>query len=388
MTQAGDSFVAEDFLRSRKADFALWTSASLIVVAGLAGGYWAYNTFVPVEESQGPPAGAMVVEFAEFAQSPVIEELDLAEGDLSAASDATPPSETEAEPIEEPEAVAEPEEVIEPEEELEPVEEEPPPEEVVEQQPEPEPVSEPETLPEAEPETASVPEPVEPVIEVPEIEVPEPAVVLPRRMAAVFPPLPEPEPESVVEDTPEPEPEPLPEPEPVTEPEPIDPTLPMPVAMPQRIAEVRAETPPTVFTPPVRRTPPPPQQQASQAAAPKPAAQQAQQAAAPQQTASAEPSQSEVNSWQSNVQRHIGRRLKFPAAARRRGEEGFAIVRFTVDRNGNVRSAAIASSTGFQTLDQAAVDLVYASSPVPQPPQGTPDRELTMGMQLEYDLDR
>lgn len=347
MTQAGDSFVAEDFLRSRKADFALWTSASLIVVAGLAGGYWAYNTFVPVEESQGPPAGAMVVEFAEFAQSPVIEELDLAEGDLSAASDATPPSETEAEPIEEPEAVAEPEEVIEPEEELEPVEEEPPPEEVVQQQPEPEPVSEPEVLPEAEPETASVPEPVEPVIEVPEIEVPEPAVVLPQRMAAVFPPLPEP----------------------VAEPEPIDPTLPMPVAMPQRIAEVRAETPPTVFTPPVRRTPPPPQQQASQAAAPKPAAQQAQQAAAPQQTASAEPSQSEVRTWQNSLRRHLAQRQRNPND-RRRGDGGEVTVQFGIDSGGRVLSVNIVQSSGIDILDQAARDLILRSSPVPAPPAG------------------
>ncbi len=402
MTKAGDSFVAEDFFRLHRGDLALWTTASLIVVAGLIGGYWAYKTYVPVEVPSGPPAGAMTVEFAEFAVSPVTEELDVPEGEASAASEEVAPSEAqpdpEAEPIEEPEPVveaeAEPEEVVEREPVVEP--------EVVEPQevtetveaealPEPEPVVEP--TPEPEPVEEAVPEPVEPILDVPEVEVPEPPVVIERRMAAaepVEPPEPEPVVEPPVVEPPVVEPEPLPEPEPVPEEpvvEPVDPALPMPVAMPQRVADIRAETPPTKFEPPVRRTAPPPQA-ATQAAAPKPAAQQAAQAAAPQQVLSAAPSASQVDNWQASVARHIAQRQRYPASARRRGETGDVFVQFTIDAAGQVRSVSITGSTGHASLDQAALDLIYASSPLPRPPEGIPPSRMTIGMPIGYWLDR
>ena len=361
MTRPGDSFVAEDFLRASRGDVALWTTASLFVIAGLVGGYWAYQTFAPAEEVAGPLAGAMIIEFAEFAVSPVTEELDVPEGELSAASEATPPSETEpepdAEPIEEPEPVVEPPPEVEPEEVVETAEAE------VEPLPEPEPVAEPE------PEPTVAPDLVEPIIDVPEVDVPEPAVVIQPRAAAVFPPEPEPIPEPVAE-------------EPVVEP--VNPNLPVPVSMPPRIAETRANTPPTKFTPPPRRAPPP-QQAAMQASAPKPQAQQAPQAAAPQQATSSEPSNSQVNRWESSVLRHLGQRRKYPADARQRGEEGRVVVQFTIDAGGNVQSVSVARSSGFASLDQAARDLVQASSPVPRPPEGMPKARLTIAMPIDYE---
>ena len=398
MTKPGDSFVAEDFLRPTKGDVVLWTTASLLVIAGLVGGYWAYQTYVPVEQAAGPPPGAMVVEFAEFAVSPVTEELDVPEGELSAASEATPPSEAEpdpeAEPIEEPEPVVEPEvepeegvepeEVVEPEEAVEPeevvetaeAEVEPPSEPEVEPKPEPLPEPEPEPTPEPvpEPEPAVVPEPVEPIIEVPEVEVPEPAVVIQRQMATVEPPELEPEPEPI--------PEPVLE-EPVVEP--VDPNLPVPVTMSPRIAETRANTPKTDFTPPPRRAPPP-QQAATQASAPKPQEQQAQQAAAPQQTVSAKPSNSQILNWQTSVARHLSQRLKYPAGARRRGEEGTASVWFNIDKSGRVISVTLFGSSGFDSLDEAALQLVWSSSPLPVPPPGLPEDSLTIKFPVEYYL--
>lgn len=391
MTKAGDSFVAEDFFRLHRGDLALWTTASLIVVAGLIGGYWAYKTYVPVEVPSGPPAGAMTVEFAEFAVSPVTEELDVPEGEASAASEEVAPSEAEpdpeAEPIEEPEPVveaeAEPEEIVEPEPVVEPEVAEP--EEVTETAeaeplPAPEPVVEP--TPEPEPLEEAVPEPVEPILDVPEVEVPEPPVVIERRVAAaepVEPPESEPVVEPPVVEPPvvEPEPEPVPE-EPVVEP--VDPTLPMPVAMPQRVADIRAETPPTKFEPPVRRTAPPPQA-ATQTSAPKPAAQQAEQAAAPQQAVTAPPSASQIQSWQVSVARHLARRQRNPNEGRR-GAGGVVLLSFNIDAGGRVLSVSIAQSSGVPVLDQAATDLAWKSSPVPAPPSG--QERLPIVIPIEY----
>lgn len=363
MRGPADSFVAEDFLRATKGDVALWVAASLIVSTGLFGGYWAYQAFVPVDVAAGPPAGAIVVEFAEFAVSPATEELDVPEGDPSMAAEATPPS--EAEPEEEAEPIDEPE-PVETEPEPEPEETAEPPQQVAEAKPVPEPVTEPEPVaepdpapvaePEAEPEPPVLPGPEEPVIDVPEVEVPEPAVVIERAA------------------------EPAPS-EPVVEP--VDPNLPVPVTMSARIAETRANTPQTKFTPPPRRAPPP-QQAASLAAAPKPQEQQAQQAAAPQQSISSEPSASQVNRWESGVLRHLGQRRKYPSDARQRGEEGRVVVQFSIDVGGNVLSVSIARSSGFASLDQAALELVRASSPVPRPPEGLPKSRLNIAMPIDY----
>ncbi|MBN9332720.1 energy transducer TonB [Devosia sp.] len=375
MKDVSDSFVAEDFLRASKGDVALWAAASLIVVLGLSGGYLAYQTFAPVEEMSGPPAGAMTIEFAEFAVSPTTEELDIPDGELSSSSEDVPPSEAEPDPEAELIGESEPVEETPPEVEPEPA---PEPEKVVETaEAEIEQVREPEPVAQPEPEPAPLPEPIvepaEPIIEAPEVEAPEPAVVVPQQ---ALPREPEPE---VVEEPPAPEP--LPE-EPVVEP--LDPTLPVPIAMPQRIADIRANTEPTKFTPPPRRTPPP-QQTASLASAPKPQAQQAAQAAAPQQSTSSEPSTSQVNRWESSVLRHLGQRRKFPPEARQRGEKGRVVVQFAIDVGGNVQSVSIARSSGFASLDQAALDLVRASSPVPRPPEGLPRSRLTISMPIDYE---
>jgi protein TonB len=349
MNTPGESFVAEDFLRTKAADVAIWAASSLMVVCGLTAGVWAYSTIEPAAEAAGEPAAAMVVEFAEFAVSPAVEELDVAEGALSMASLAAPPTELEADPDAEP--IEEPEPVVE----AEPAEE-------VDDTPEPPP----EPLPEPEPEPAVLPEPVEPIIDVPEVDVPEPAVVVPSRTTP---------PEPTSEEEPEPEPEPVVEP---------DPALPMPVTMSRRVAEVRADTPPTEFKPPVRKAAPPPQQASTQTSAPKPAAQQAAQAAAPQQAPSAEPSASQVSRWESSVFRHLGQRRKFPPEARARGEKGEVVVQFTIDGAGRVQSVSVARSSGFESLDQAARALVQGASPLPAPPAGMPKSRLTISMPVDY----
>ncbi|WP_052951578.1 energy transducer TonB family protein [Devosia soli] len=366
MTRIGDSFSPEDFLRTTRGELALWVTASVIVLSGIGSGVWAYQRFVPQAEPAGEPAGAITVEFAEFVTSPAEEELDIAEGAPSAASEAMP--ETEAEP----DAEAEPEE--DPVAEERPAEE--PPTEVEQTPPvteEPPPVAEPQPKPVARPaaiETTPEPEPApveatEPVIEVPEVDVPEPAVVIERQ--AEVPTEAEPAEEPVVEAV-EPEPEP------------VDPNLPMPVSMPQRIADIRAETPPTTFTPPPRKTAPPPSA-ANVAAAPKPAAEKAEQVAAPQQAVSAEPSASQIQSWQQSVLRHLARRQRNPNEGRR-GQGGVVLLQFRIDASGRVQSVSIAQSSGFPVLDQAATDLAWASSPVPAPPAG--QEKFPIVIPLEY----
>lgn len=72
--------------------------------------------------------------------------------------------------------------------------------------------------------------------------------------------------------------------------------------------------------------------------------------------------------WQAKLVAHLERRKRYPATARGGREEGTALVRFQVDRGGNVLAAELVQSSGFGALDEEAVDLVRRASPVPKPP--------------------
>jgi protein TonB len=73
---------------------------------------------------------------------------------------------------------------------------------------------------------------------------------------------------------------------------------------------------------------------------------------------------------------HLERRKRYPAAARKRREEGTVLVRFAIDGGGNVLSAGLVRSSGHAELDKAVLALVRRASPVPPPPTGAP-RQIT-----------
>ena len=74
--------------------------------------------------------------------------------------------------------------------------------------------------------------------------------------------------------------------------------------------------------------------------------------------------------WQSRLMAHLERRKRYPAAAKRRRDEGVATVRFSIDASGNVLSAQLARSSGVPELDEEVVAMVRRASPVPAPPPG------------------
>ena len=85
--------------------------------------------------------------------------------------------------------------------------------------------------------------------------------------------------------------------------------------------------------------------------------------------------------WQSRLIAHLERRKRYPAAARRRHEEGVVYVRFAIDGQGQVLSATIARSSGSPELDLEVLALLRRASPVPAPPPGAP-RNITAPVQF------
>ena len=96
------------------------------------------------------------------------------------------------------------------------------------------------------------------------------------------------------------------------------------------------------------------------AAAPEPAATTAPAAQPPVSNA--------VPNWQGLVLARLAKYKQYPAAARSRNQQGVSYVHFAMDRRGNIISAVIDKTSGFDALDTEAVALLRRASPFPPPP--------------------
>ena len=77
----------------------------------------------------------------------------------------------------------------------------------------------------------------------------------------------------------------------------------------------------------------------------------------------------------------------YPEAARQRGEEGRAVLRFRVDRTGRVLDYAVVSSTGFADLD-AAVESMMRGATMPPFPPGMTAPEIEVSVAIRFGLTR
>ena len=92
--------------------------------------------------------------------------------------------------------------------------------------------------------------------------------------------------------------------------------------------------------------------------------------AAPPQVASLPPPvQAPVISadYRSMLSNWLESHKRYPEDARQRGEEGRAVLRFRVDRNGRVLDYAVVSSTGYSDLDAAVESMMRGATLPPSP---------------------
>ena len=182
-------------------------------------------------------------------------------------------------------------------------------------------------------------------------------------------PVPKQEPKPVPQPVPKPKPvpQPVPEPEPRSAPKPVSKPIPKPIASPKPQPIVKAVTakpqPETVSRaePMLHPTPSP----ARPIAAPKPV---------PVAPAAPKPAPVTNNpaaeaAYRAKLQNLIAARKQYPRMAEKMEAEGTVSVAFTVLPNGTITGARVASSSGNQWLDQAAVQAVNAiSGALPFPP--------------------
>ena len=115
--------------------------------------------------------------------------------------------------------------------------------------------------------------------------------------------------------------------------------------------------------------------------------------AQPSPGATRSPSQSaslgrEHERWAIKMSQRLQRFKRYPEAAERRGIKGVTIVRFTVDRSGQLVASEVLQSSGSPILDEEALALLKRASPFPAPPDGIPDALLENNMAVEFEMKR
>lgn len=84
--------------------------------------------------------------------------------------------------------------------------------------------------------------------------------------------------------------------------------------------------------------------------------------------------------------RHLSRYKRFPQAARDRKEQGDVVVAFTILRDGTLLDPAIDRSSGYESLDRAAIDMLRRASPAPPLPASYARDSARVVLPVEYSL--
>lgn len=90
--------------------------------------------------------------------------------------------------------------------------------------------------------------------------------------------------------------------------------------------------------------------------------------------------------WEGQVLAALNAAKRYPLEAKRNRQQGMPWVRFTMDREGRVRSVRIVRSSGFDALDREAEALPMRASPLPKPPESVKGDRVELTVPIEYFL--
>jgi len=90
--------------------------------------------------------------------------------------------------------------------------------------------------------------------------------------------------------------------------------------------------------------------------------------------------------WERELVDKLQRFKLYPDAAARRGIKGVTLVRFTVNRTGQLIASEVLQSSGSPILDEEAVALLKRASPFPVPPDALPDALLVNDLPIWFGM--
>ena len=86
------------------------------------------------------------------------------------------------------------------------------------------------------------------------------------------------------------------------------------------------------------------------------------------------------------LQAWLARHREYPRTARLRRQEGTALLRFVMDRQGRVLSYRIERSSGVPALDRAVEEMLARASPLPAMPPETRNAQLELVVPVRFEL--
>ena len=85
--------------------------------------------------------------------------------------------------------------------------------------------------------------------------------------------------------------------------------------------------------------------------------------------------------------RAIAKHKQYPKIAQMRGWQGDCLLDLKIDGSGNVLSANIKESSGFEALDKQALEMVRKASPFPAPPEALRGRSFDITVPVSFKLE-
>nr|WP_275297929.1 energy transducer TonB [Marinobacter sediminum] len=76
----------------------------------------------------------------------------------------------------------------------------------------------------------------------------------------------------------------------------------------------------------------------------------------------------------------------YPPQLKKEKVQGVVVIKFSINRSGEVTSASIKTGSGHASLDQAALDMLARANPVPPIPESMARERLTLAIPVEYSL--
>ncbi|SDX50166.1 TonB family protein [Marinobacter mobilis] len=93
-----------------------------------------------------------------------------------------------------------------------------------------------------------------------------------------------------------------------------------------------------------------------------------------------------TDTYLSQLMRHLGRHFVYPRRAQRLGQEGTPVVRFSFDRSGTLVDWRLEEGSGYNLLDQAALDLLKAAAPLPAIPDDMSGTRFSFTLPVRFHL--
>jgi len=91
-----------------------------------------------------------------------------------------------------------------------------------------------------------------------------------------------------------------------------------------------------------------------------------------------------IASWQQAVVARLARFQRYPAQAK--DATGVVNLSFSIDRQGHVLNSRVIKSSGSAVLDTEGLSLLKRAAPLPPPPAGVPDSDLTFVVPIRFVL--